>query len=371
MICRFLLLTLFSITVAANASADWQSQCDIPAFQQPSQPFAGLNATYNIRFTLNPDESSTNWPFASWVCFHEPSAQGALWHEIASAGALNIDLPIPKPNGEILAGRVVVAMSGDGRFYMRLLLRSDDVDYGPIVPGFARWERHSGVAGFFLSELAPYCGTHPSFVMYTAVRWNSGPPSYIHINVDSIVPTSGKSELVYLKTNFNPSAANYSPPPTAPLVDSDGDSTLDCNDACPDDAEKTAPGICGCGVPEAEDPQLCGDACPEDPEKMNPGLCGCGIAETEGCESFLKMKLPAPSTAVEGKSAQIVAQEINGASTYEFTLTKRGAKSRVRISKTFRTEFRRMQHGRWSAHYRIVANAKPSKPSPRKFFSVQ
>jgi hypothetical protein len=49
-------------------------------------------------------------------------------------------------------------------------------------------------------------------------------------------------------------------------------------DACPSDATKTAPGVCGCGVPEAA---TCGDACPNDPEKTAPGLCGCGVPDTD------------------------------------------------------------------------------------------
>jgi cysteine-rich repeat protein len=35
-----------------------------------------------------------------------------------------------------------------------------------------------------------------------------------------------------------------------PAVDGDGDGTPDCLDQCPTDANKTAPGTCGCGVPE-------------------------------------------------------------------------------------------------------------------------
>ncbi|HQH28893.1 MAG TPA: hypothetical protein PLP17_15980, partial [Oligoflexia bacterium] len=35
-----------------------------------------------------------------------------------------------------------------------------------------------------------------------------------------------------------------------PETDSDGDSTPDCIDACPDDALKIEPGVCGCGVTE-------------------------------------------------------------------------------------------------------------------------
>jgi hypothetical protein len=35
-----------------------------------------------------------------------------------------------------------------------------------------------------------------------------------------------------------------------PDTDSDNDGTPDCNDLCPADPNKTAPGVCGCGNPE-------------------------------------------------------------------------------------------------------------------------
>jgi hypothetical protein len=35
-----------------------------------------------------------------------------------------------------------------------------------------------------------------------------------------------------------------------PVIDSDNDGTPDCSDGCPNDPDKTAPGVCGCGVSE-------------------------------------------------------------------------------------------------------------------------
>jgi len=110
----------------------------------------------------------------------------------------------------------------------------------------------------------------------------------------------------------------------------DGDSDLDgvvgCNDRCPLDRDKTAPGFCGCGVPEGDrdgdgvcdavdrcpldnpddsdgdgvcdsaDPcpfdnpddtdgdWVCDsdDGCPNDPAKSEPGACGCGVLDDDG-----------------------------------------------------------------------------------------
>ena len=74
-------------------------------------------------------------------------------------------------------------------------------------------------------------------------------------------------------------------PSDATNADTDGDGTLDCNDGCPSDPLKTAPGACGCGVADADtdsDGTLdCNDGCPNDPLKTAPGACGCGVADAD------------------------------------------------------------------------------------------
>jgi hypothetical protein len=68
-------------------------------------------------------------------------------------------------------------------------------------------------------------------------------------------------------------------------ADSDGDGTADCNDGCPADGGKTAAGICGCGVADtdsdADGTANCNDACAADPNKTALGQCGCGVADTD------------------------------------------------------------------------------------------
>ncbi len=68
-------------------------------------------------------------------------------------------------------------------------------------------------------------------------------------------------------------------------TDADDDGTVDCDDACPDDAEKTEPGVCGCGVADTDDDEDetvdCEDGCPSDAEKTAPGGCGCGVADVD------------------------------------------------------------------------------------------
>ena len=68
-------------------------------------------------------------------------------------------------------------------------------------------------------------------------------------------------------------------------IDSDGDGTPDCNDHCPNDPNKTGPGICGCGIVDTDSDgdgtPDCNDHCPNDPNKTGPGICGCGIVDTD------------------------------------------------------------------------------------------
>lgn len=68
-----------------------------------------------------------------------------------------------------------------------------------------------------------------------------------------------------------------------PDVDTDKDGTLDCEDDCPNDPNKTAPGECGCGVEDKDSDNDgtvdCKDECPNDSQKTLPGECGCGVPE--------------------------------------------------------------------------------------------
>lgn len=68
-------------------------------------------------------------------------------------------------------------------------------------------------------------------------------------------------------------------------ADSDGDGTVDCLDVCPEDGQKTAAGVCGCGVPDidtdGDGAADCVDECISDPFKIVPGVCGCGHAEKD------------------------------------------------------------------------------------------
>jgi MYXO-CTERM domain-containing protein len=67
--------------------------------------------------------------------------------------------------------------------------------------------------------------------------------------------------------------------------DSDGDGTPNCNDGCPNNPNKIAPGVCGCATADTDSDgdgtPNCNDGCPNDPNKIAPGGCGCGTADTD------------------------------------------------------------------------------------------
>ena len=66
-------------------------------------------------------------------------------------------------------------------------------------------------------------------------------------------------------------------------LDSDKDGVADCNDGCPADPNKTSPGDCGCNASDADGDGVddCVDNCPDDPNKTDPGACGCGNEDTD------------------------------------------------------------------------------------------
>ncbi|QTA83814.1 NHL repeat-containing protein [Desulfonema limicola] len=67
--------------------------------------------------------------------------------------------------------------------------------------------------------------------------------------------------------------------------DIEKDENQEQHDTCPDDLNKTEPGVCGCGEADIDTDNDgvpdCKDNCPKDPFKTNPGICGCGIPDTD------------------------------------------------------------------------------------------
>lgn len=72
--------------------------------------------------------------------------------------------------------------------------------------------------------------------------------------------------------------------------DSDGDGTINPCDGCPQNAAKTAPGVCGCAASDSDadgDGALdCVDDCPQNAALSESGICGCDATHEE-CASAL------------------------------------------------------------------------------------
>lgn len=82
-------------------------------------------------------------------------------------------------------------------------------------------------------------------------------------------------------------------PDTAnPPDDTDPDPPQPMVDSCPDDPAKSAPGVCGCGIPDDNfdgDAALdCVESCPDNAARTTPsGACGCsGLTDTAACTAL-------------------------------------------------------------------------------------
>ena len=81
------------------------------------------------------------------------------------------------------------------------------------------------------------------------------------------------------------SCSEFCDPACVDDADTDGDGVVNCNDECPNDPNKTSPGMCGCHIPDIDtdgDAMVdCLDECPRDVAKVAPGVCGCGNPDTD------------------------------------------------------------------------------------------
>jgi subtilisin family serine protease len=107
------------------------------------------------------------------------------------------------------------------------------------------------------------------------------------------------------------------------------------NDQCPNDPNKTTPGVCGCGVADRDQDgdgkYDCQDQCPTDRAKVTPGVCGCGIADSDangnGRIDCLdvgvgSMVPPAPSLGKQGRHLTVTMTPLQGVRYYiQLTVT--------------------------------------------------
>ena len=88
---------------------------------------------------------------------------------------------------------------------------------------------------------------------------------------------------------------------------------LDEQDNCPDDPNKTEPGICGCNLEDvdsdADGAPDCTDVCPFDVRKIEAGECGCGIPDLDADGDFLSDCLSDPEVTPPADAAPTTLEE--------------------------------------------------------------
>jgi len=110
--------------------------------------------------------------------------------------------------------------------------------------------------------------------------------------------------------------------------DRDCDRTVDVEDGCPDDPNKTKLGICGCGQSDDSDRDNdntpdCIDACPDDPNKIEPGYFGCDKSEDFTLTNTIGMKFVyiKPGTFMMGSPTDEPGR-VSNETQHQVTLTK-------------------------------------------------
>lgn len=160
----------------------------------------------------------------------------------------------------------------------------------------------------------------------------------------------GMSELATGQSDQCPNDPNKTSPGVCGCgvadVDSDGDGTFDCQDGCASDKAKVTPGACGCGVADTDsdgDGKLnCQDACPSDKTKTSPGVCGCGIADSDAngngridCQDIgiASVAPPAPTLRRQGRYLRISMTPLDGVQYYvQLTVTPPRGSGKRRVT---------------------------------------
>ncbi len=180
------------------------------------------------------------------------------------------------------------------------------IEGGPICPlgdiycqlGLASWEwtpdldvELYGPEGFFAT----------STCMLGAECASYGRQETIHIGIPVIGtytiyvypfsgdPNNGKGGNFTVDISSGPLDSDCSDP-----TDSDNDGTADCNDGCPNDPEKTDPGICGCGISDldsdGDSTADCNDPCPNDVNDECQADLDCGECFKGSCDGVCHPK---------------------------------------------------------------------------------
>ena len=169
-------------------------------------------------------------------------------------------------------------------------------------------------------------------------------------------------------------------------VDTDSDGTDDCADDCPQDANKTTAGVCGCGVADTDTDgdgsADCVDSCENDASKTQPGVCGCGVADsdTDG-NGILDCLDPSATTQPSRPRVKILNRRKSGKRiivvvipkgqfqnvTYTISVAQRGRVVASKGTSRLRARFRLGSTGRHAISYTVsVTGGATSQASPKR-----
>jgi hypothetical protein len=184
-------------------------------------------------------------------------------------------------SGNLVAGQLCEVGWTDGSLTPLSPLVSDASTHALVVKSLPEEFAWSQVSG---PGVATFVDVH---ALDTQVSFSA--PGVYQLQLTVFALGGPLSSVVTITSDACPSDANKLEPGVCGCgvadLDSDGDGALDCLDGCPNDPLKLTPGACGCGVADVDsdgDGALdCVDDCPSDPLKLVPGVCGCGVADVD------------------------------------------------------------------------------------------
>ncbi len=166
-------------------------------------------------------------------------------------------------------------------------------------------------------------------------------------------------------------------------TDTDSDSVVNCSETCGNDATKTVPGICGCGVADTDTDSDgsadCNDLCDSDPAKIAQGSCGCGVADVDSnsngvadCLDPNSSTVPStPLIEVTGNKALVVFSGIYTGVKYRIVIKRNGHTVRTVSTRKSSYRIKNLTSGRYSLTYTISIGGVTSRSSLAKRFRIK
>lgn len=243
-------------------------------------------------------------------------SNGTTWEDLEAVSSFEHRITVQDDRGYDHVLRLHFYRTGIRQFQVGLYVNTLDVllDGGAAI-GEIDYPREAG----FISNLAfdgagqrlgPFLqGTYD---IELNIMWNTGASnSVLRFLFDPFSMLAGAEGICFQQVDLCPNDASKTSPGVCGCgiadVDGDNDGTPDCNDLCPSDLNKTVPGVCGCGAVDVDTDgdgfPDCFDSCPTGSLKTVAGVCGCNTPDTDtdldgvpdcvdGCPANTEKKVP-------------------------------------------------------------------------------